>query len=59
MRKVEPMTSHMASYRCCYRFKMFCYDGIGASTNYAYTNTEITKDSFQTNTISFITLIRK
>ena len=37
MRKVEPMTSHMASYRCCYRFKMFCYDGIGAITIYAYT----------------------
>ena len=37
MRKVEPMISHMASYCCRYRFKMFCYDGIGAITNYAYT----------------------
>ena len=38
MRKVEPMISHMASYCCWYRLKMFfCYDGIGASTNYAYT----------------------
>ena len=31
------MISHMASYCCRYRFKMFCYDGIGAITNYAYT----------------------
>jgi hypothetical protein len=37
MRKVEPMISHMASYCCRYRFKMFCYDGIGAITIYAYT----------------------
>ncbi len=37
MIKVEPMTSHMASYRCWYRFEMFCYDGIGAITIYAYT----------------------
>ena len=38
MRKFEPMTSHMASYHCWYRLKMFfCYDGIGAITNYAYT----------------------
>ncbi len=35
--KIEPMISHMASYRCCYRFKMFCYDGIGAITMCAYT----------------------
>jgi hypothetical protein len=37
MRKVEPMISHMASYCCRYRFKMFCYYGIGAITIYAYT----------------------
>ncbi len=37
MRKVEPMLSHMASYCCCYSFKMFCYDGIGATTIYAIT----------------------
>ncbi len=37
MRKVKPMMSHMAIYCCCYRFKMFCYDGIRAITNYAYT----------------------
>ncbi len=34
--KFEPMISHMASYCCCYRFKIFCYDGI-AITIYAYT----------------------
>ncbi len=35
--KIEPMISNMAGYRCCYRFKMFCYDGIGAIMIYAYT----------------------
>ena len=29
--------SHMASYCCCYRFKMFCCNGIGAIMIYAYT----------------------
>ena len=37
MRIFEPMTSHMASYHCWYRLKMFCYDGIEAITIYACT----------------------
>ena len=61
MRKVEPMISHMASYCCRYRLKMFCYDGIGAITIYAYTQKvfdEIPGTCKYNTTSNCVTLLR-